>query len=95
MEFEPGQLPMPGKGSLFEAADPRVNGTGIVTKELGHLRAAKSARNQQNAADAMIVAEFLRSHDFSVHYKPNDGRILDFQLARCSVVSGSTIPEGK
>jgi hypothetical protein len=88
-----GRLSQPGKAALFEAADPAVNGAGTVTKEICHLRAAESARNQKNAVEAMIVAGFLRSHDFILHCESNDVRILDFQLAHGSLLSGSMIPE--
>jgi hypothetical protein len=89
----PGGLSQPGKAVLLEAADPAVNGAGTVTKELCHLRAAESARNQKNAMEAMIVAGFLRSHDLILHCQVDDVRILDFQLAHGSLLSGSIIPE--
>jgi hypothetical protein len=89
----PGRLSQPGKAALLEAADPGVNGAGTVTKELRHLRAAESARNQKNPVEAMIVAGFLRSHDLILHCQANDVRILDFQLAHGSLLSGSIIPE--
>src|SRR5512139_206211 len=89
----PGRLLQPGKAAFFKTADPVMHGAGTVTKELGHLSTAESACNQKNAMEAVVVAGFFRSHDLILHREPNDIRILDFQLAHGSLLSGFMISE--